>query len=43
MPREAEPRAMDGGAGWQGLAAVERQAPAGHVPQTGMSTAVLGV
>jgi hypothetical protein len=29
--------------GVQGLAAMERQAPAEHVPQSGMSTAVLGV
>jgi hypothetical protein len=29
--------------GVEGLAAVERQAPAGHLIQTGMSTAVLGV
>jgi hypothetical protein len=43
MPRKAEPRKMECRSGVEGLAAVERQAPAGHVPQSGMSTAVLVV
>jgi hypothetical protein len=43
MPRKAEPRKMGCWSGVEGLAAVERQAPAGHVPETGMSTVVLGV
>jgi hypothetical protein len=34
---------MDVGAGWQGLAAVERQTPVGDAVRTGMSTVVLGV
>ncbi len=43
MPREAEPREMDVGAGWKGLAVVERQTLAGDVVRCGMSTVVLGV
>ena len=34
---------MDGLKRVEGLAAEERQAPAGDVPQSGKSTAVLGV
>ena len=34
---------MDGLRGVEGLAVVERQAPAEHVPRSGRSTAVLGV
>jgi hypothetical protein len=43
MPRKAEPREMECWSGVQGLAAEKRQAPAEHAPQSGMSTAVLGV
>jgi hypothetical protein len=43
MPRKAQPRKMGCWSGVKGLAAVERQAPAEHVPQSGRSTAVLGV
>jgi hypothetical protein len=43
MPRKAELRKMGRWSGVEGLAAVERQAPAGQFPQSGMSTAVLGV
>jgi hypothetical protein len=34
---------MDVGAGWQGLAVVERQTLAGDAVRSGMSTVVLGV
>jgi hypothetical protein len=34
---------MDVGAGWKGLAAVERQTPAEDAVRFGMSTVVLGV
>jgi hypothetical protein len=43
MPREGALVDVLLVAGTQGLAVVERQAPAEHVPQSGKSTAVLGV
>ena len=43
MPRKAEPRKMGRWSGVEGLAVVERQAPAGQLIQTGASTAVLGI